>query len=81
MIYFHFSSSVPRPYIRNINWNTENCTHINFVLVNQKAALHISSSPGKAGKSFLLKTGSCTRNSYQDGFIILYDLVILYDFV
>ena len=78
MIYFLFSSSLPRSHFRSVNWNTENFTYINFAMTKKITTLHSFWSFKSLEKLVLfkrvpLKTRSL--NIYKD-MLFLYHLVM-----
>ena len=78
MIYFLFSSSLPRSHFRSVNWNTENFTYIDFAMTKKITTLHSFWSFKSLKKLVLfkrvpLKTRSL--NIYKD-MLFLYHLVM-----
>ena len=78
MIYFLFSSSLPRSHFRSVNWNTENFTYIDFAMTKKITTLHSFWSFKSLKKLVLfkrvpLKTRSL--NIYKDMWF-LYHLVM-----
>ena len=78
MIYFLFSSSLPRSHFRSVNWNAENFTYINFAMTKKITTLRSFWSFKSLEKLVLfkrvpLKTRSL--NIYKD-MLFLYHLVM-----